>query len=48
MVGVSTCGDAFPEAPFGGTKVSGYGREGGNSAIYECLNANFVHTRLTA
>ncbi|MBL8830875.1 MAG: NAD-dependent succinate-semialdehyde dehydrogenase [Rhodospirillales bacterium] len=48
VVGVNTCAVAFPETPFGGIKQSGYGREGGDSAIYEYLNTKFVHTRLTA
>jgi acyl-CoA reductase-like NAD-dependent aldehyde dehydrogenase len=39
VVGVNTCAVALPEAPFGGIKQSGYGREGGASAIYDYLNA---------
>ncbi len=48
VVGVNTCAVALPEAPFGGVKQSGFGREGGASAIYDYLSAKFVHTRLPA
>jgi len=46
VVGVNTCAVAMPEAPFGGVKQSGYGREGGITAIYDYLNVKFIHTRL--
>ncbi len=46
VVGVNTCAVAMPEGPFGGVKQSGYGREGGPSAIYDYLNTKFVHIRL--
>lgn len=46
VVGVNTCAVAMPEGPFGGVKQSGYGREGGITAIYDYLNTKFVHTRL--
>jgi succinate-semialdehyde dehydrogenase/glutarate-semialdehyde dehydrogenase len=47
VVGVNTCAVALPEAPFGGIKQSGYGREGGSTAIYDYLNVKFTHTRLS-
>jgi succinate-semialdehyde dehydrogenase/glutarate-semialdehyde dehydrogenase len=46
MVGINTCGVAIPEGPFGGVKQSGYGREGGPTAIHDYLNIKFTHTRL--
>lgn len=46
VVGVNTCAVAMPEGPFGGIKQSGYGREGGLTAIYDYLNTKFTHTRL--
>jgi succinate-semialdehyde dehydrogenase/glutarate-semialdehyde dehydrogenase len=46
VVGVNTCAVAMPEAPFGGIKQSGFGREGGPDAIYDYLNTKFTHTRL--
>lgn len=46
VLGVNTCAVAMPEAPFGGIKQSGYGREGGVTAIYDYLNIKFTHTRL--
>jgi succinate-semialdehyde dehydrogenase/glutarate-semialdehyde dehydrogenase len=46
VVGVNTCAVAMPEGPFGGVKQSGFGREGGRTAIYDYLNAKFTHTRL--
>jgi succinate-semialdehyde dehydrogenase/glutarate-semialdehyde dehydrogenase len=46
VVGVNTCAVAMPEGPFGGVKQSGFGREGGRTAIYDYLNTKFTHTRL--
>jgi succinate-semialdehyde dehydrogenase/glutarate-semialdehyde dehydrogenase len=46
MVGINTCVVAIPEGPFGGVKQSGYGREGGPTAIHDYLNIKFTHTRL--
>jgi succinate-semialdehyde dehydrogenase/glutarate-semialdehyde dehydrogenase len=46
VVGVNTCGVAMPEGPFGGIKQSGYGREGGFTAIYDYLNTKFIHRQL--
>lgn len=45
MVGVNTCAVALPEGPFGGVKQSGYGREGGPTAIYDYLNLKFTHSQ---
>jgi succinate-semialdehyde dehydrogenase/glutarate-semialdehyde dehydrogenase len=43
VIGVNTVAVATPEAPFGGVKQSGYGREGGIEGIHDFLNAKFVH-----
>jgi len=43
MVGVNTTAVATPEAPFGGIKQSGFGREGGEIGVREYLNTKFVH-----
>lgn len=43
VIGVNTVAVAAPEAPFGGVKQSGYGREGGEEGILDYLNAKFVH-----
>jgi succinate-semialdehyde dehydrogenase/glutarate-semialdehyde dehydrogenase len=40
---VNTVAVATPEAPFGGIKQSGYGREGGIEGIRDFLNEKFVH-----
>ncbi len=42
-IGVNTTAVAVPEAPFGGVKQSGYGREGGEGGLGEYLNPKFVH-----
>ena len=34
---------AVAEAPFGGIKQTGYGREGGSMAIKDYLNIKYVH-----
>jgi succinate-semialdehyde dehydrogenase/glutarate-semialdehyde dehydrogenase len=42
-IGVNTTAVAVPEAPFGGVKQSGFGREGGDNGLSEYLNPKFVH-----
>jgi succinate-semialdehyde dehydrogenase/glutarate-semialdehyde dehydrogenase len=42
-IGVNTTAVALPEAPFGGIKQSGFGREGGENGLSEYLNPKFVH-----
>lgn len=42
MLGLNHCDLADPEQPFGGLKDSGYGSEGGNSAIHCYLDERFV------
>ena len=48
MVGVNEVGIASAEAPFGGIKESGMGREGGSLGIKEYLEAKFIKTKLIA
>jgi succinate-semialdehyde dehydrogenase/glutarate-semialdehyde dehydrogenase len=43
VIGVNTVAVALPEAPFGGVKHSGYGREGGVEGIHDFVNTKFVH-----
>ena len=45
-VGVNTGMIAVAEAPFGGIKQSGYGREGGSEAIKDYLNVKYTHMGL--
>ena len=42
-VGVNTPLIAIAEAPFGGIKQTGYGREGGSMAIKDYLNIKYTH-----
>lgn len=44
MVGVNNTGVSQAEAPFGGVKHSGLGRENGHYGINEFLETKFVHT----
>jgi len=43
MIGVNTTWVAMPEAPFGGVKASGFGREGGIEGIEAYLSPKFLH-----
>ena len=42
MLGINHVGIALPEVPFGGTKDSGYGTEGGSEAIQAYLDTRLV------
>ena len=42
-VAVNTPVVAVAEAPFGGIKQTGYGREGGSNAIKDYLNVKYTH-----
>ena len=42
-VAVNTPVVAVAEAPFGGIKQTGYGREGGSMAIKDYLNVKYTH-----
>ncbi|WP_110707616.1 NAD-dependent succinate-semialdehyde dehydrogenase [Salinicola sp. CR57] len=46
IVGVNDGAPSVPQAPFGGVKDSGLGREGGRYGIDEYLDTKFVSTRL--
>ena len=45
-VAVNTAVVAIAEAPFGGIKQTGYGREGGSMAIKDYLNVKYTHLGL--
>ena len=45
-VAVNTPVVAVAEAPFGGIKQTGYGREGGSGAIKDYLNVKYTHMGL--
>ena len=47
MVGVNEMLLATAEAPFGGVKESGMGREGGSFGIQDYLNPKYVKIRLS-
>jgi succinate-semialdehyde dehydrogenase/glutarate-semialdehyde dehydrogenase len=42
MVGINDCAISAPQAPFGGVKESGIGREGGRYGIEEYLNIKYL------
>ncbi|MBN8548644.1 MAG: NAD-dependent succinate-semialdehyde dehydrogenase [Deltaproteobacteria bacterium] len=42
MVGINDSFISYPQAPFGGIKQSGFGREGGKQGIDEYLNIKYV------
>ena len=42
-VAINTAAVAVAEAPFGGIKQTGYGREGGSTAIKDYLNIKYTH-----
>jgi succinate-semialdehyde dehydrogenase/glutarate-semialdehyde dehydrogenase len=46
MVGVNDMLLACAEAPFGGIKESGMGREGGSLGIFDYLEPKYIKTRL--
>jgi succinate-semialdehyde dehydrogenase/glutarate-semialdehyde dehydrogenase len=46
MVGINNFALASAETPFGGVKESGFGREGGPTAIHEYLIPKLVKTEL--
>ena len=46
MVGINSFALAAAEAPFGGTKASGMGREGGTEAIHDYLNVKLTQVTL--
>jgi succinate-semialdehyde dehydrogenase/glutarate-semialdehyde dehydrogenase len=46
MVGINETLLATAEAPFGGTKESGFGREGGSLGIFDYLTPKYVRHRL--
>jgi succinate-semialdehyde dehydrogenase/glutarate-semialdehyde dehydrogenase len=43
VIGVNTTTAALAEAPFGGVKQSGFGREGGEDCLRDFQNVKFVH-----
>ena len=46
MVGVNNLVIATAEAPFGGIKLSGYGREGGTEGLEAYTVAKYVNIKL--
>ena len=46
MVGINEVLLATAEAPFGGIKGSGYGREGGSFGIRDYLDPKYIRQRL--
>jgi len=48
VVAVNTPVVALAEAPFGGIKQTGYGREGGSMGIKDYLNVKYTHLGITS
>jgi succinate-semialdehyde dehydrogenase/glutarate-semialdehyde dehydrogenase len=48
MAGVSNMAVATAEAPFGGVKHSGYGREGGAEGVLDCTVVKTAHITFKA
>ncbi len=48
IIGVNDMVPATAEAPFGGTKTSGFGREGSQEGLYEYMDQKFVSIGLDA
>jgi succinate-semialdehyde dehydrogenase/glutarate-semialdehyde dehydrogenase len=48
VIGVNTFVASTAETPFGGSKDSGYGREGGPNAIRDYLDTKFVNVAMPA
>ncbi|WP_205783824.1 NAD-dependent succinate-semialdehyde dehydrogenase [Microbacterium sp. 10M-3C3] len=46
MVGVNNIALATAEAPFGGVKLSGYGREGGSEGVLDYTHAKYVNMKI--
>jgi succinate-semialdehyde dehydrogenase/glutarate-semialdehyde dehydrogenase len=46
VVGVNTFVASTAETPFGGSKDSGFGREGGPNAIRDYLDTKFINLEL--
>lgn len=46
MVGINNLTVAIAEAPFGGVKASGFGREGGSEGIDEFLVTKYINARM--
>ncbi|RYM02698.1 NAD-dependent succinate-semialdehyde dehydrogenase [Sporolactobacillus sp. THM7-7] len=45
MVGVNSNAVAYPQAPFGGVKHSGFGRENGHQGIDDYVNIKFINLK---
>lgn len=47
MVGINNLTIATAEAPFGGVKMSGFGREGGSEGVEEFLTTKYINARMS-
>jgi succinate-semialdehyde dehydrogenase/glutarate-semialdehyde dehydrogenase len=47
MIGINDGAPSTAQAPFGGVKDSGLGREGGPWGLQEYMDVKFVSTKLT-